>query len=327
MLAKNIIYKIRKKYDIHSIFKNTRRYFSNNNNEGSMLHGLSEGTIYGRKNGEIVDVSDLSENCEIELLLSPTPNGHKISILLEELDIEYKVRCIDLSGEQYQEDFLTHSPNAKIPVIIDHSNNFSIFESGAILTYLCEKYDKDNKFYFNNNDTADWINDTDKFKKRSEIMQWLMWQKANLGPMVGQAITFNRFVKQPIETIQYSIHRYEKESRRLFEVCDKQIGNKQFICTDDEPSIADFAIFPWIRAHRMAKVSIDGLLNIENYLIRMKKRVGVKKGLSVGFVNTPLGREMGMRYSNDQRMTAEQKEAFLEGGSKFLHEKAEELSK
>ena len=150
MLAKNIIYKIRKKYDIHSMFKNTRRYFSNNNNEGSMLHGLSEGTIYGRKNGEIVDVSDLSENCEIELLLSPTPNGHKISILLEELDIEYKVRCIDLSGEQYQEDFLTHSPNAKIPVIIDHSNNFSIFESGAILTYLCEKYDKDNKFYFNN---------------------------------------------------------------------------------------------------------------------------------------------------------------------------------
>ena len=129
-----------------------------------MLHGLSEGTIYGRKNGEIVDVSDLSENCEIELLLSPTPNGHKISILLEDLDMEYKVRCIDLSGEQYQEDFLTHSPNAKIPVIIDHSNNFSIFESGAILTYLCEKYDKDNKFYFNNNDSADWINDTDKFK-------------------------------------------------------------------------------------------------------------------------------------------------------------------
>jgi hypothetical protein len=145
----------------------------------------------------------------------------------------------------------------------------------------------------------------------------------------GQCITFNRFAPEPIP---YAIQRYTTESRRLLGVLDRQLAANDssqfegFICGHTYPSIADFAIFPWVRAHRMAKVPLDDLEYVSEWLMRMKLRPAVKSGLTVGFPNTPLGIEMGLRYSNDQRMTHEQKEAFMKGGRSFLHEKAEALS-
>ena len=280
-----------------------------------MMSGLTEGTKYIRRDGEICNTTEDTKDIDIELLLSPTPNGHKISILLEELGVPYRVHCINLNGEQFSPEFLQHSPNGKIPAIIDHSNNHSVFESGSILMYLADKYDKEGIFF----------PQTDRLK-RSVVSQWLMWQMANLGPMVGQSITFNRFTPEPIP---YAIERYGKESRRLYEVLDKrlkELGADGYMCKKEGPTIADFATFPWVRAHRMAKVSLDGLDNVQNWLERMKSRPMVREGLSVGFANTPLGREMGRRYKNGEKMTEEQKKEFMKSGNEMLHEKAEKLS-
>ena len=181
--------------------------------------------------------------------------------------------------------------------------------------YLGDKYDKEGKF-FPQKDVL----------KRSIVIQWLMWQMANLGPMVGQSITFNRFTPEPIP---YAIERYGKESRRLFEVLDrrlKEMGPEGYMCQREGPTIADFATVTWVRAHRMAKVPLDGLNYVEDWLQRMKSRPNVREGLSVGFVNTPLGREMGRRYKNDEKMTEEQKQAFMKSGNDMLHEKAKNLS-
>ena len=281
-----------------------------------MMSGLGEGTKYVRRDHTIYELTPKDKkDIDIELLLSPTPNGHKVSILLEELEVPYRVRCIDLGGEQFSTEFLNHSPNAKIPAVIDHSNNHSVFESGSILMYLADKYDTDGRFF----------PQKDKLK-RSTVIQWLMWQMANLGPMVGQSITFNRFTPEPIP---YAIERYGKESRRLFEVLDKKLkemGPEGYMCQKEGPTIADFATMPWVRAHKMAKVPIDGLDYVENWLQMMKNRPNVREGLSVGFANTSLGREMGRRYKNDEKMTKEQKEAFMQSGNDMLHEKAEKLS-
>ena len=280
-----------------------------------MMTGLSEGTKYVRRDHNFYELTPQNvKDIEIELLLSPTPNGHKVSILLEELGVPYRVSCIDLNGEQFSPQFLMHSPNGKIPALVDHSNNHSVFESGAILMYLADKFDSEEK-YFPKKDLL----------KRSSVIQWLMWQMSNVGPMVGQSITFNRFTPEPIP---YAIERYGKESRRLFEVLDKRLkemGPEGYMCQKEGPTIADFATVTWVRAHRMAKVSLDGLEYVEDWLQRMKKRPNVREGLSVGFVNTPLGREMGRRYKNDEKMTKEQKEAFMKSGSDILHEKAKTL--
>ena len=281
-----------------------------------MMSGLMEGTRYVRRGHKICDLTPNDEKeIDIELLTSPTPNGHKVSIFLEELEVPYRVQCIDLKGEQFSSEFIQYSPNGKIPAIIDHSNNHNVFESGSILMYLADKYDKDGRF-FPKKDVL----------KRSTVIQWLMWQMANLGPMLGQSITFNRFTPEPIP---YAIERYGKESRRLFEVLDrrlKEMGPEGYMCQKEGPTIADFATVTWVRAHRMAKVSLDGLDYVDDWLQRMKRRPNVREGLSVGFVNTPLGREMGRRYKNDERMTEDQKEAFMKSGNDMLHEKAEMLS-
>eukprot|EP01006_Ploeotia_vitrea_P040965 TRINITY_DN66474_c6_g4_i1.p1 TRINITY_DN66474_c6_g4~~TRINITY_DN66474_c6_g4_i1.p1 ORF type:complete len:247 (+),score=27.71 TRINITY_DN66474_c6_g4_i1:32-772(+) len=233
----------------------------------------------------------------LQLFTAPTPNGHKISIMLEELGVPYTVTVVSLNKkEQFEPDFLKVSPNGKIPAIIDHANGgHTVFESGAILLYLAERYGR-----FLPSDAH----------QRSTVIQWLFWQMANLGPMVGQAITFNRFVQEPKERIEYSQHRYTTEARRLLEVLDKQLEGKEYMC--GELSIADFASFPWARAHKMAKVRIDGLKNVEAWLARMKARPAVRKGLSIGF---PKGREeLAQKYSRDQPMNeAEKKRFFAEG--------------
>ena len=149
----------------------------------------------------------------IELLTAPTPNGIKVSIALEELELAYTVRKIDLgAGEQKQDWFLKINPNGRIPAIIDHDNgDFHVFESGAILVYLAEKTGK--------------LMGTDE-KNRSVVMQWLMFQMGGLGPMMGQANVFYRYAE---EKIPFAIGRYQREVRRLLEVLNERLNGRDFL--------------------------------------------------------------------------------------------------
>lgn len=279
----------------------------------AMLTGLTEGKRYRRVGGETLPPADGTADAPaLELLTSPTPNGHKVSIMLEEVGLPYRVRVIDLGGEQYSADFLAHSPNGKIPALHDHANGHSVFESCACLLYLGAR-EEGRRFL------------PVEPLRQSEITQWVFWQAANLGPMLGQAITFNRFVE---EKVPYAIERYTKESRRLLEVLEAQLqkAGGGFVCAGDGPTVADFACFPWARAHRMAKVSIDGLDATAAWIDRMKARPAVRRGLSVGFPDDAEGRELGARYAADKRMSSENLERFKRGGGTMLHEKAEGLA-
>jgi GST-like protein len=197
----------------------------------------------------------------LELFTSPTPNGWKVSIMVEECGLPYELRTIDLGkGEQREDWFLEISPNGRIPAIRD--DGFPVFESGAVLHYLAEK--------------------TGKFlpkgpKERWRVLQWLHWQMGGVGPMVGQSVSFQRYIP---EDVPYAKKRYQNESRRLFEVLDRQLEGRDYVCGD--VSIADFALYPWLRAHKWARVSIEGLANVASWLSRVRARPGVERGLSVG---------------------------------------------
>ena len=197
----------------------------------------------------------------IELFTAPTPNGWKVSIMLEECGLPYRARLVDLGkGEQREDWFLEICPNGRIPAIRD--DGFAVFESGAILHYLAEK--------------------TGRFlpaqpERRWQVLQWLHWQMGGVGPMVGQSISFQRYIP---EDIPYAKGRYANESRRLFEVLDRRLEGRDYVC--DEVSIADFALYPWVRAHRWARVSLEGLERVEAWLARLRARPGVERGLSLG---------------------------------------------
>ena len=167
----------------------------------------------------------------IELLTSETPNGWKISIALEEMGLPYTVRHIVLSkGEQKEDWYVKLNPNGRIPTIVDHDNgDFAVFESGAILIYLAEKTGK--------------LMPKD-VKGRSLVIQWLMFQMAGIGPMMGQANVFFRYAP---EKIQYAIDRYQRESMRLFGVLDRRLAGNEYLAGDY--SIADIANFSWVRGH------------------------------------------------------------------------------
>jgi GST-like protein len=197
----------------------------------------------------------------IDLYTAPTPNGWKITIMLEECGLPYRVHPVDLSrGEQHRESFLEISPNGRIPAIRD--GDLCLFESGAILQYLAEA---SGRFL------------PTEPRRRWDVLQWLHWQVGGVGPMVGQSISFNRYID---ETIPYAIERYGRESRRLFEVLDRRLAGREYVC--DEVSIADFALYPWVRAHKWARVSIDGLGDLAAWLERVRARPGVERGLAVG---------------------------------------------
>ena len=197
----------------------------------------------------------------IELFTAPTPNGWKVSLMLEECGLPYEVRSVDLGkGEQLEDWFLELSPNGRIPAIRD--DGFAVFESGAILHYLAEK-------------TGRFLPEDPK--RRWQVLQWLHWQMGGLGPMVGQSISFQRYIP---EDVPYAKKRYANESRRLFEVLDRQLEGKDYVCGD--VSIADFAIYPWVRAHKWARISIEGLENVQAWLPRVRARPGVERGLAVG---------------------------------------------
>lgn len=199
----------------------------------------------------------------IELFTSATPNGYKVSIMLEECAIPYTFHRIKLgSKEQKQSWFLRLNPNGRIPVIVDHANDdFVVFESGAILLYLAE--------------LAGRFLPAEQ-KQRSRVLQWLMFQTGGLGPMQGQAHVFYRYAP---DKIPYAIGRYQNETRRLYEVLDRQLDSREFLV--DDLSIADFAAFPWVRQYEWAGVAIDDLPNLWRWFHLLLERPAVQRGLDV----------------------------------------------
>jgi GST-like protein len=200
----------------------------------------------------------------IELFTAATPNGWKISIALEELGLPYTVRPISLGKLEQKEDwFLKINPNGRIPAIIDHGNgDFAVFESGAILIYLAEKTGK--------------LMPTEP-KARSRVLQWLMFQMGGVGPMMGQANVFFRYAP---EKIPYAIERYQRESRRLFEVLERQLQGNTYIA-GEEYSIADIALHSWVAGHEWSGVRIDGLPALQRWLDLVGARPAVVKGRAV----------------------------------------------
>jgi GST-like protein len=200
----------------------------------------------------------------IELFTAATPNGWKVSIALEELGLPYTVRPIALGKlEQKEEWFLRINPNGRIPAIIDHGNgDFAVFESGAILIYLAEKTGK--------------LLPAEP-KERSRVLQWLMFQMGGVGPMMGQANVFFRYAP---EKIPYAIDRYQRESRRLFEVLERQLEGSTYIA-GEEYSIADIALHSWVAGHEWSGVSIDGLPALKRWLDLVGARPAVVKGRAV----------------------------------------------
>jgi glutathione S-transferase len=196
----------------------------------------------------------------IELYTSPTPNGWKASIALEELELPYTVHPIALQNlEQKQEWYLELNPNGRIPTIVDKDNDdFAVFESGAILIYLAEKTGR--------------LMPTD-VKGRSRVIQWLMFQMGGIGPMMGQANVFFRYAP---EKIPFAIDRYHRECRRLFEVLDKQLAGQTYLT--GEYSIADIANWSWVHIYNWSGVDIDGLDNLKRWLETMAERPAVERG-------------------------------------------------
>ena len=201
----------------------------------------------------------------INLYYWPTPNARKVSILFEELKLKYNLIKVDINkGEQFFEKFLKISPNNKIPAIEfeENGNKITLFESGAILLFFAEKY---NKFYSN-----------DKLK-RFEIIQWLTWQMAGFGPMLGQAHHFNFYAK---EKINYAQERYSSEANRLYGVLDNKLKDQEWIT--GEYSIADIAVYPWTMTPERQGVELSQFDNVTRWKEQMKKRSAVAKGMSVG---------------------------------------------
>jgi glutathione S-transferase/GST-like protein len=199
----------------------------------------------------------------IDLYTAATPNGHKVSIALEELELPYTVRALDLGKlEQKRPEFLKISPNGRIPAIVDRAEgDFAVFESGAILVYLAEKTGR--------------LLPADA-KGRSRVMQWLMFQMGGIGPMMGQANVFFRYFP---EKIQPAIDRYHGEVRRLFAVLDTQLDGREYLAGDY--SIADIANWAWVRTHKWSGVALDGLPNLERWVAQLAARPACLRGIDV----------------------------------------------
>jgi GSH-dependent disulfide-bond oxidoreductase len=199
----------------------------------------------------------------IDLYTAPTPNGRKVSIALEEMELPYRVIPIDLAAaEQKAPEYLAINPNGRIPAIVDRDDgDFAVFESGAILVWLA---DKSGRFL-----PAD-------AKTRSVVLQWLFFQVGGIGPMQGQANVFYRYAE---EKIPYAIGRYQREARRLFEVYDRRLAEQEFLA--GEYSIADMATWPWIISHDWSGVSVEGLEHLQRWLGQIGERPAVRRGMDV----------------------------------------------
>jgi len=201
----------------------------------------------------------------IDLYTAPTPNGWKASITLEELALPYEVHVINLlAGDQKQPDYLALNPNGRIPTIVDReAGNFPVFESGAIMIYLAEKTGK--------------LMPLDALG-HSRVIQWLMFQMGGIGPMMGQANVFYRYFP---EKLPAAIERYQNESRRLFEVLDRRLGESEWLA--GAYSIADIANWSWVRTHKWSGVPIDGLDHLARWMGQMAARPACQRGVEVPF--------------------------------------------
>ena len=203
----------------------------------------------------------------IELFYWTTPNGHKITILLEETGLPYKITAINIGkGEQFGERFLNHSPNNKIPAIIDTepadgSDTISVFESGAILQYLAEK-------------TGQFL--PSELPARYEVLQWLNWQMGGLGPMAGQNHHFSVYAP---ERVPYATARYVKETARLYAVLDKRLTDREYIAGDY--SIADMASYPWIVPYERQQQDLNNFPHLKRWFEGMAQRPAVIKAYDI----------------------------------------------
>ena len=199
----------------------------------------------------------------IDLYTSPTPNGWKAAMMLEEVELAYTVKHIDLAaGDQHTPEFLAMNPNGRIPVIVDHdADGLTVFDSNAILFYLAEK--------------------TGKFlpasgPARHDVMQWLMFQASGIGPMQGQAVTFERYFPDDVPAARA---RYHNETRRLYAVLDTRLADGDWLAGDF--SIADISNWSWIRSHRWARVPTEGLAHLERWMEQMRARPACERGLNI----------------------------------------------
>ena len=199
----------------------------------------------------------------ITLYTAATPNGHKASITLEELELPYEVRALSLGQREQKEDwYLAINPNGRIPAIVDHdADDLAVFESGALMIYLAEKAGK--------------LLPKDE-PGRSRVLQWLMFQMGGVGPMMGQANVFFRYAP---EKIPFAIERYQNESLRLLGVLDKQLQTSPYLA--GEYSLADIANYAWARTYFWSGLDIEGLDALKDWMDRIHARPAVQRGLAV----------------------------------------------
>jgi GSH-dependent disulfide-bond oxidoreductase len=226
----------------------------------------------------------------IDLYTAATPNGHKVSIALEELGLPYTLKVIDLTaGEQRTPAFLALNPNGRIPAIVDReADDFAVFESGACLIYLAEKTGR--------------LMPTDA-KGRSRVLQWLMFQMGGIGPMMGQANVFFRYFP---EKIPAAIDRYQGECKRLFRVLDGHLQQHEYLAGDY--SIADIANWAWVRTHRWSGVEIDDLPHLKRWRDSIRQRAAVQRGIEQPPSKVDLtrdGDEAAKRFSEQARTMVE----------------------
>ena len=201
----------------------------------------------------------------IDLYTWSTPNGRKVSIMLEETGLDYRVKPVNIGqGEQFAPEFLKISPNNRIPAIVDHAGPkgqaFALFESGAILLYLAYKSGK-----LLPGDPA----------QQFKVMQWLMFQMGGIGPMFGQA---HHFLRAAPQSVPYAIERYTQETRRLYKVLDHQLEDQEFIAGDY--SIADIATYPWIARHEWHQVALADFPSVQRWFAGMGARPAVQQGMA-----------------------------------------------
>jgi GST-like protein len=203
----------------------------------------------------------------IDLYYWPTPNGWKVSIMLEEIGAPYAVTYVNIgAGDQFKPEFLAISPNNRMPAIVDHDGPdgrpISVFESGAILMYLGRKF---GRFY------------PSEERRRVEVEEWLMWQMGGFGPMLGQNHHFNTYAP---EDLPYAKKRYTDETHRLYGVLNKRLDGREFICGDY--SIADIACVGWANGWERQKMDIEEFPNVKRWLAAMKARPAVQRGMELG---------------------------------------------
>ncbi len=199
----------------------------------------------------------------IDLYFWPTPNGVKISIMLEECGLEYNTIPVDIgAGDQFMPDFLKISPNNRMPAIVDHDTGISVFEGGAILIYLAEK-------------TGRLL--PAEQRSRFEVLQWLFWQAAGLGPMAGQLSHFVSYVGEPVP---YALERYRNEYDRLLAVMDVRLRDRNYLAGDY--SIADIASLPWVLSHTRLGNDLAKFSNLRRWYDGLKARPAVRRGIDVG---------------------------------------------